>query len=518
MRLLDSARDKVLPDADGVYPVRDQAEYVAFDAPPGLGAGAFGRQLGEGVVRVAFDNAVGLAESCGVRFRVHHSKLTEGAFEAMLDQVVSEVANLAFAFGASTSLAHARDAQASSESVLFHELAYLRHVICRAEQSESLQAQFLQLAHHPHRRQERVPAWQSVSRVGHVGPRGLQAIASHPERLMRIDPAASLASTSLGRALTARGVTRFPSEVLVEQRVESFDTPENRVVLAVLRRGWEVVSAFSRRELRNPELRADVERMGAELHQMLAFDFLKEVGPLKSLPLSSTVLQRRAGYRQFLEHFLALDFAALLPPERKLWEQLLDIKDCATLYELWCFFEVKRLLEHDFKLGPPELVDLTATTDLSVTVPWSATARYAGGRVELVYNRTYAGNGKGSYSIGLRPDLVIRVREGRGAWRAMVLDAKLKFAGERIGLAEAAADGELADRARSFVLADIAKMHAYRDALEEVETAVVLYPGTIERVWPARDGGGVGAIPFRPAAENIFGRNIVAGFIRASLL
>src|SRR5215472_4544961 len=90
---------------------RDQREYLIQsqgerlrDQPPVLRL----QTLGD-VARLAFDNYVGLAEVLGHRFRVRHGKLTDVAFDQMLDAVVAEVADLAFDFASPTSLPFGRD-------------------------------------------------------------------------------------------------------------------------------------------------------------------------------------------------------------------------------------------------------------------------------------------------------------------------------------------------------------------------------------------------------------------------
>jgi predicted component of viral defense system (DUF524 family) len=52
---------------------------------------------------------------------------------------------------------------------------------------------------------------------------------------------------------------------------------------------------------------------------------------------------------------------------------------------------------------------------------------------------------------------------------------------------------------------DIAKMHAYRDALPHVRSARVLYPGDVARDFPALEPGAaatdvVGALPLNPGS------------------
>ena len=89
---------------DGAFIVWDQREYlVEADGeplraqPPMLHVLPIG-----GVATLCFGNYVGLAEVLGHPFRVRHGKLTEQAFDHMLDGVVAEVADLAFSFDSPT--------------------------------------------------------------------------------------------------------------------------------------------------------------------------------------------------------------------------------------------------------------------------------------------------------------------------------------------------------------------------------------------------------------------------------
>src|SRR5262249_25183470 len=121
---------------------RDQREYLIQsqgerlrDQPPVLRL----QTLGD-VARLAFDNYVGLAEVLGHRFRVRHGKLTDVAFDQMLDAVVAEVADLAFDSASPTSLPFGRDTP-ERDTIAYHTLAYLRYVMRRADDGERLLGQ-----------------------------------------------------------------------------------------------------------------------------------------------------------------------------------------------------------------------------------------------------------------------------------------------------------------------------------------------------------------------------------------
>ncbi|WP_437318177.1 DUF2357 domain-containing protein [Sorangium sp. So ce385] len=489
--------DPVHQDATGAFVVHDQRTYLLRSEEP-LGAGTRHLTIQPGssgrVATLCFNNYVGLAQVAGLRFRVRHAKLTEPAFTAMLDGVVRDVADLAFDYGSPTTLPFERDLRSSSQDVLYHALAYLRHVMRRVDGEDQLAGHFLQIARHPHRRVEPEARWVPVERAAHIGPGGLLAVIGHPKRLGRLRPGSRLAETGLGRRLS-RHQPVFPVSALVSDPTEGFDTHENRLVLHVLRLASDILDAFDGRDVVNPDLGHDVRAMREEIDWMLSFDFLREVGPIQIVPSQSSVLQRREGYREFLGHFVRLSLSSVLAGDRDRWHALLDLKNGALLYELWSFFEVKRAL--DALLGKPESADLAETDEKRRKVPWSARLRYRRGEVELVYNGSYR-RGSGSYSVRLRPDVVVRARRPEG-WKALILDAKLKFDGDRLDELE---DDDPSGWDRSVTREDLYKMHTYRDAIREAVGAFVLYPGSRRATYPETADGrrwnGIGAVPLEP--------------------
>ena len=58
------------------------------------------------------------------------------------------------------------------------------------------------------------------------------------------------------------------------------------------------------------------------------------------IPFSSTVLQRRRGYRRVLRHFSRIRLAPTIPVNKEGMRDLLELKNIALLYELWTFFRL----------------------------------------------------------------------------------------------------------------------------------------------------------------------------------
>ena len=149
-----------------------------------------------------------------------------------------------------------------------------------------------------------------------------------------------------------------------------------------------------------------------------------------------------------------------------------------------------------------------------------------------------------SYSVPLIPDIALRVADGPNAGLHL-FDAKFRVrALADVGFAADDKDGsdeKARERAGSFKLADIYKMHAYRDAISDARSVWILYPGGDFRLFRCRVAAvrlasgavssaeglpegwrGVGAIPVAPVVggEQDQGQEMAApsdGGLRATL-
>lgn len=220
-----------------------------------------------------------------------------------------------------------------------------------------------------------------------------------------------------------------------------------------------------------------------------------------------------------LRHHFALRAAARLPiDESVLTTRLLGMKDVASLYELWCFFAVVRDLEG--LLGPPDSAERPTADEVQIDVKWGFRVAWRND-VEVFYNLSFsrkAEPGRRSSSLLLRPDIVIQLREA-GRTEMHVLDAKLRVKG---AASVADSDDEGVTEALSFKRDDVAKMHAYRDALPAVRSAFVLYPGheTVRFIaleLGATDVDAVGAIPLVPGSPAVAFRGCLTALLARHL-
>jgi predicted component of viral defense system (DUF524 family) len=319
----------------------------------------------------------------------------------------------------------------------------------------------------------------------------LQSIVRAPEHWVKTERDLLLARRLGGYA---------PTNVRQRLPIETLDTPENRFVrhfvqqllvaaeVLASQRWWHQV-----RTARRAEIRAVTDLLRRTYHHPL----FEDVGPMVHLPLGSQVLLRREGYRTLLD--LWRRFHRARRPLFARLQQAIDVRDIATLYEVWVFFA----LIDEIRIALREEPHLELHTSAEHGLSWRAKARF-GSSGTLEYNRGF--RQPNSYSVSLRPDFSWM----RGGRLDVVLDAKFRL--DRLP-----SPGEEDSPQATAKRADLYKMHTYRDALG-VRAAVAVYPGTEEAFYHRQPGmaasiklrellvgdiSGIGAIPMKPFAQEV---------------
>ena len=467
---------------------------------------SFQNQLGLAALEVAAGEA-----SCTLVVEVLSKKFPSVEahtrfFSPLVQQLSERAAALPFAVSAPTALR-------SRESLRPRSDLFTWHFIRR--ERDSILAALRVVCHEPRHLLSSEDLYVPIELITSVEPGLLLEAIARPDKLVAVGPGSPAYAWSLTRAFrhAESGGQFLPIELRETRAVETLDTPEHRFVRAFVE---ELMNASHRLEARQGLAEHDLGDLLAfrgELEQALRSTFLSEVGPMTVFPSSSHILQQAYGYRDLLEAWRAFQLSA--DPFDDL-QKALDVRDVATLYEWWCFFELVDQIS--------ELLRSPANPRLRVDDFGGLTrgirAEFDGGW-ELLYNRTFSGRSGPwrSYSVPLRPDFVLA-----GAGEPLVgLDAKFRFDMSDWNLASEAGDGdggwasklETAGETplRLAKQADIYKMHTYRDALG-LRCSLVLYPGDQAIFYDVRgeqkDGlslrdllegsipEGVGSIPLTP--------------------
>ncbi|MBA3396025.1 MAG: DUF2357 domain-containing protein [Deltaproteobacteria bacterium] len=475
-----------------------EAEIAALlDAVVGLGV-----KVSAQAAIVKFGNVVGtfaLGQLGAVR--VECGKWGEDVFDALLDDLTNRALALPFSATQAAGLPHDRSI-ADRDDVLLHAFVYARYILLAA--NRVLPRALELVVRDPHRRFSPERASVELVTARRVDARTIERVVMGADGVVRATGHA--AHSALAHAL--RG--HLPAYVDVPRVENTFDTVENRFVLEFLGQLRGIIDRVERlaRSKAKPasfwtRAVADCETMRRVLGPFERHDMWNDVGRMGHVPIGSSVLQRRRGYKDILRHHLALRAAARIPFDRTTVEKLLGLKDVATLYELWCYFAVVDAVGEIIGRRP-DYADAMKVKD-EVDLGYGFRVAWNDGP-SVYYNLSFTSKTpppRRSASLWLRPDIVVDIkRDGQRELHAF--DAKLRIDGAPpSGEVDEAADDDAEATQLSFKNDDIAKMHAYRDALPHVRSARVIYPGNEACEFPAlepdaRDADGVGAIPLIP--------------------
>ena len=453
---------------------------------------------------LSFGNSVGVFEVPGLGSLVVRSgKWSDSDFDAMLADVVRIASGLPFSAGSRAPLPFERSVPATDD-VLYHAFVYLRFILsATAPFEDRLPAALAAIAAEPHRLMIRNHRSVPFEAATDIDVHGLLALATARDLM-----AAPGLDHPLALALDGHLPRRHQDPVVHF----TLDTAENRFVKAFLRRAVELVGRMrlAAGKIAAPyssRIRLDCDAMTGQLEGAVRHSMWREVGGMTHVPMSSTVLQGRRGYRDVFRHSARLTLATRnLPLSTRDTRKLLEAKDIALLYELWCCFVVAEAITR--QLGRPRRADSTETTATEKHIARGFSVAWSGG-VELHYNAAFSHSRKApwhSYSVPLRPDLVLKTPDGA----LHLFDAKFRlvrfFAEAKSDEEELEATDE-EERRGTFKRADLYKMHTYLDAIPAARAVRILYPGDKSQFYlrPPATGDaasgaarGVGATPLVP--------------------
>lgn len=396
----------------------------------------------------------------------------------------------------------------------------------------------------PHERSAEELEQRDIRRGLRSSAAALRQIASATRRLP-LPRTHALAAPSRARPLAS-----VPSHIAAVKKTSTRDTAENRFVKYALAEFLEFIefveARFQGSGPADIRLRSEVRPLRTRLTGWLAHDLFGEISELRSLPLASSVLQRRPGYREILQTWLAFQLACRLN-----WTGGQDVfgagkKDVAALYEYWVLFELLAIVRSVFALDEEPERTLIDTSDdhldlrvkrafhLSFSGIYSAANRKL--RIDFSYNRSFPRRGPGhetsnypaagSWTRAMRPDYTISLwpveyslyeAERQELIAHVHFDAKYRIdeLDELFGAGSDTGDDEDVQAAPGVMAKrdDLLKMHAYRDAIRRSEGAYVIYPGrlgTENRVWHAFHEvlPGLGAFALMPGLAEANALNI----------
>ncbi|WP_240420457.1 DUF2357 domain-containing protein [Paenibacillus periandrae] len=442
--------------------------------------------------RLNYENFVGITQFCGSTYQILSRKLSAEDIEWMHRLISSKVATLPYHPHTPTQTSWVENAQTDADRL--HQWYGLRIALLEDWEGASLREWWQLMNRDPHHSLVGSTIRRPVGLTTSVGTETVVGIINHPELWVELPEHHALRHSAVAKALSIEGKGYVPSEVYDQEINISYDTTENRLIKRVVQEmcsltDWMEDRLRSGRHLYNrTELELQNTQMADCLNELLASSWLKETGEFQAMPQVSTVLQRKAGYRQwysFYQHWLLGGGYPLAEEEIRV---LVDTKELSRIYEYWCYFMVLEIVQELTGI-PPSIFERNVGKDQldRLVNGLCVTFDLPEGALSIYYNRCFTG-GKESYSETYKPDISLYVE---GIWHHF--DAKLKVDTDSNGV-------------KSVKKEDLDKMHTYRDAILNTGSVWVLYPDEQGGRLFHRDPrsttgalGGIGAVALTPS-------------------
>lgn len=280
--------------------------------------------------------------------------------------------------------------------------------------------------------------------------------------------------------------------------------------------GHKILANADLSDNRRKEIIEDIE----ELDALNYHSFFRNVGPFKGLTHESLILQQDTYYSNVYRTWLILQQSYSLNEGM----HSLETKDIATLYEIWCYIQMKEIVRK--QLGDGVEIDNSSRIELNGMFRYElgkgdrSRILFKKGDVELaelIYNPVQGKSDNKeinidnliSRTVPQKPDIVLRLTktEHDNMKLTYLFDAKYRIDGKDKNAVDVPPEDA------------INQMHRYRDAIyytehegsglkKEVIGGYILFPGNgepskvqVARFYESIDEVNIGAFPLRPKDE-----------------
>jgi hypothetical protein len=305
-----------------------------------------------------------------------------------------------------------------------------------------------------------------------------------------------------------------------EYKTLSTNTSENKffkhAVSQTLRR-YKKVKSFIEKRFSNSitgPFKVELNSIEKQFETISANPFFKTIEEFQGIKQESLVLQKATGYSTIYKSWIMLNSGLnFLEGIQKI-----ELKNIADLYQIWCFLEIKNVLQNLLKKDNPDDVDLAEIQidDFVFKIERGVKSKVSfnknnGEVIDLFHDFSYdttTNQSVKSFTVNQRPDIVLRITKNDLKEKYILTylyDAKYRLASDE---KEGSPDLPTED--------SINQMHRYRDAIyyvnkdkikpeKEVIGAYILFPGSgeIESIknldyYKSIASVNIGAFPLRP--------------------
>lgn len=273
--------------------------------------------------------------------------------------------------------------------------------------------------------------------------------------------------------------------------VDDYDIPENQIVkdliITIQNKIHQLIA--NPPDNINPYVSDKLSNMCMEIDQIACDPWLRDVGDVKIIPFSSTVLQNKEGYSNLFEIYQMIGMGILFRQN--------DLKDLLEgqnnrmyqIYEYWCYIHLYSCL-FSMSNNKPQFPLKRTNGMWNLTIHREKCIRFTvlidGSclNIDLYYNKAFNQIDEEfkSYSVNLRPDYTLLITNDSKPDHYYIINFDAKYKSKPKDPSEMTdIDAITSTDCWEF---DICKMHTYRDALLHSFGSYVLYPGNRGILYP----------------------------------
>ncbi len=451
-----------------------------------------------------FKNCCGITQFCNIPILINTYKLDMHDVDKMTECVNNFVANLSYDFNQPTYLKIDRDIKKVTD-LDYHIYLLVMNLMKTKNKKNNLFINFSLIKANPNRQMTRKIVYRNINEGFEITEDVIVDILSGN---VNLTPCNNL-SNKLALKLTDGNRNYIPKEISCEETIDLFDNNENRFIKYFIKFCLSIIEKFDYKlrkkdDLINISLLKENKIFIEKLKMILNTSFLNQVGEIQTIPMNSTILIMKDGYRQLFNNFLNLQSLPRNAFDKNDLEELIEDKSLDVLYENYCYFVIVKIISKIYDESVEKKKYKIVKTEFEKTLKKKTNYNYFLfnskenlPKIKVNYNKNYA---KGdSYSKSYDPDISIEILDANdNIFCIYLFDAKFKAT--IIGLSDKEDNSE---NIKLFKYDDISKMHTYKDAIIKAKGAYVIYPGTESRIYLENNSNkneylGVGAFPLNP--------------------
>ena len=455
---------------------------------------------GNPVAKFRFTNHIGKCRIGSQQFDIQSDKfLEELTGEQQIARLLDEIKrwNATFPLDIDSPVHVARMVDWSNPSTeLLHEFNYFYHAFFSVDRDNRIPWLFQRVLSNPHLmhsvKRERDFVWK-VMRVDSDVAKNL--VSGLGESVNVINSRELIDSPILGEYPLGT-IKSIPLRISHTSYLLDTDTPENRFIKFLFEYIVVICARAEHVYSDAPLILQRIRRLESHVRQILSNEFFIHVGRIVQIPVNSTILRYRHGYRELHEHYIKARMGIVPKFYNAIEGQVSEVKNVAILYEIWCFYLVASRVLGDECIYRKSKVRFEETNIVYGD-------ELSNEKFSVSYNRTFRSTDSGSYSLAFRPDITVVDLDSSDVF---VFDAKYR------ALLEFDTDDNIVSR--KYQSNDVHKMHTYLDVITKCQASFVLYVGDQFHFFPRDEfsGGirhvrdlttlnGVGVIPLVPGNE-----------------